>query len=186
MLLKMPRVVADQKAIFESNELFRRLSREAEIKYTGYRDRGAEERQLRFQNSCQSGRAEIAFVSTGTNLTLQFFPWNTENTQNMNPPKEYVNFEREPGKVFLKAPFILNGVCVLWKGWLHLHRLEGMGCIEYDEERAMVEASHMANSSQNSASQLHKISQSHKNQNHKHPSSGGSGGGQLEKRPRLH
>lgn len=172
MLLKMPRVVTDQKAIFESNELFRRLSREAEIKYTGFRDRATEERQLRFQSSCQQGRAEIAFVGTGTNLSLQFFPWNVENTQNMSPPKDYVNFDREPGKVHLKAPFILNGVCVLWKGWLHLHRLEGMGCIEYDEERARIEASRIASSQSMS-------------QNHKHPSTGGSES-QLEKRPRLH
>lgn len=40
-----------------------------------------------------------AFVSTGTNLSLQFFPWNVDNTQNMSPPKDYVNFDREPGKV---------------------------------------------------------------------------------------
>lgn len=31
--LKMPRVVPDQKAKFESDELFRRLSRESEVKF---------------------------------------------------------------------------------------------------------------------------------------------------------
>lgn len=33
---------------------------------------------------------------------------------------------------------ILNGVCVIWKGWIDLHRLDGMGFLEYDEERAQV------------------------------------------------
>ncbi|MEE6499706.1 hypothetical protein FKM82_003562 [Ascaphus truei] len=31
---------------------------------------------------------------------------------------------------------ILNGVCVTWKGWIDLQRLDGMGCLEFDEERA--------------------------------------------------
>ncbi|KAL1434215.1 hypothetical protein MTO96_011857 [Rhipicephalus appendiculatus] len=39
-VFKMPRVVPDQKAKFESDELFRRLSRECEIRYTGYRETG--------------------------------------------------------------------------------------------------------------------------------------------------
>lgn len=34
---------------------------------------------------------------------------------------------------------ILNGVCVIWKGWIDLHRLDGMGYLEYDEERAQVQ-----------------------------------------------
>ena len=28
---------------------------------------------------------------------------------------------------------ILNGVCVSWQGWIDLIRLDGMGCIEFDE-----------------------------------------------------
>ena len=28
---------------------------------------------------------------------------------------------------------ILNGVCVYWHGWVDLLRLEGMGCLEFDE-----------------------------------------------------
>ncbi|KPP75939.1 hypothetical protein Z043_104764 [Scleropages formosus] len=43
------------------------------------------------------------------------------------------------GKVYLKAPMILNGVCVIWRGWIDLQRLDGMGCLEYDEERAQHE-----------------------------------------------
>lgn len=33
---------------------------------------------------------------------------------------------------------ILNGVCVIWRGWIDLQRLDGMGYLEYDEERAQV------------------------------------------------
>ncbi|KAM8983639.1 core-binding factor subunit beta isoform X4 [Carettochelys insculpta] len=96
----MPRVVPDQRSKFENEEFFRKLSRECEIKYTGFRDRPHEERQARFQNACRDGRSEI---------------------------------------VYLKAPMILNGVCVIWKGWIDLQRLDGMGCLEFDDERAQQE-----------------------------------------------
>ncbi|XP_078113922.1 core-binding factor subunit beta isoform X2 [Sander vitreus] len=151
----MPRVVPDQRSKFENEEFFRKLSRECEIKYTGFRDRPHEERQARFQNACRDGRSEIAFVATGTNLSLQFFPANLHGDQRQVPAREYVDFERETGKVvvcstasaktgkkkivYLKAPMILNGVCVIWKGWIDLQRLDGMGFLEYDEERAQQE-----------------------------------------------
>ncbi|XP_065517078.1 core-binding factor subunit beta-like isoform X12 [Lathamus discolor] len=99
-LITMPRVVPDQRSKFENEEFFRKLSRECEVKYTGFRDRPHEERQARFQNACRDGRSEI---------------------------------------VYLKAPMILNGVCVIWKGWIDLQRLDGMGCLEFDEERAQQE-----------------------------------------------
>lgn len=136
---KMPRVVPDQRSKFENEEFFRKLSRECEIKYTGFRDRPHEERQTRFQNACRDGRSEIAFVATGTNLSLQFFPASWQGEQRQTPSREYVDLEREAGKVYLKAPMILNGVCVIWKGWIDLHRLDGMGCLEFDEERAQQE-----------------------------------------------
>ncbi|XP_078805080.1 core-binding factor subunit beta isoform X4 [Oryzias latipes] len=96
----MPRVVPDQRSKFENEEFFRKLSRECEIKYTGFRDRPHEERQARFQNACRDGRSEV---------------------------------------VYLKAPMILNGVCVIWRGWIDLQRLDGMGYLEYDQERAQHE-----------------------------------------------
>ena len=34
----------------------------------------------------------------------------------------------------------MNGVCVQWKGWVDLQRLDGTGCLEFDEERAKVGA----------------------------------------------
>ncbi|KAF3854467.1 hypothetical protein F7725_022522 [Dissostichus mawsoni] len=146
----MPRVVPDQRSKFENEEFFRKLSRECEvslfllhwvhsIKYTGFRDRPHEERQARFQNASRDGRSEIAFVATGTNLSLQFFAANLLGDQRQVPAREYVDFERETGKVYLKAPMILNGVCVTWRGWIDLQRLDGMGYLELDEERAQQE-----------------------------------------------
>lgn len=32
----------------------------------------------------------------------------------------------------------MNGVCVQWKGRINLEKLDGIGCLEFDEERAMV------------------------------------------------
>ena len=180
MLYKMPRVVHDQRAVFESNELFRRLSNETETKYVGYMNSSIDERRSRFQSSCQNGRAEIAFVNCGLNLYLQCYPWNADSTQSMQPSKEYVNFEREPGKVYLRAPLILNGVCVCYKGWINTNRLDGMGHIEFDEERAQIEASQQ--SSVNASSQhLGKIPLQ---KTLKHPSSSGNPI-DMDKRPRL-
>ena len=42
-------------------------------------------------------------------------------------------------QVHVKSPFILNGVCVRWKGYLDMERLDGVGCIEFDEEMAAIE-----------------------------------------------
>ena len=33
----------------------------------------------------------------------------------------------------------MNGVCVRFRGWLDLERLDGVGCLEYDERRAIHE-----------------------------------------------
>ncbi|XP_014670857.1 PREDICTED: core-binding factor subunit beta-like [Priapulus caudatus] len=70
----MPRVVADQRAKFNNDELFRRLSRDSEVRFTGCRDRPHHERAARFQQGCTEGHAEIAFVTSGTNLELFFCP----------------------------------------------------------------------------------------------------------------
>lgn len=131
-VFKMPRVVPDQKGKFESDELFRRLSRECEIRYTGYRDRPLEERQVRFQNACREGHTEVAFVATGTNLQLVFSPCH-------NGYVDSCDFDKEHGKVHIKSSFIMNGVCVRYRGWIDLDRLDGVGCLEYDEERGRLE-----------------------------------------------
>ncbi|KAG8226964.1 hypothetical protein J437_LFUL009515 [Ladona fulva] len=33
----------------------------------------------------------------------------------------------------------MNGVCVRWRGWVDLERLDGVGCLEFDEEKAQIE-----------------------------------------------
>lgn len=128
---KMPRVVPEQRQKFENDDLFRKMSRETEIKYTGYRDRSHEERIVRFQTEARDGHATVAFVSSGTNFTLQF-PKGEDGTV----PKDFLDFDREPGKVFIKSRFIMNGVCVVWKGWIDLQRLDGAGYLEFDEDKA--------------------------------------------------
>lgn len=42
-------------------------------------------------------------------------------------------------QVHLRSHLIMNGVCVRWRGWIDLERLDGVGCLEYDEERATEE-----------------------------------------------
>lgn len=36
------------------------------------------------------------------------------------------------------SPFILNGVCVKWVGWIDLHTLNGKAKLVYDAETAAV------------------------------------------------
>ncbi|KAF7275538.1 hypothetical protein GWI33_011618 [Rhynchophorus ferrugineus] len=93
-IFKMPRVVPDQKSKFESDELFRRLSRESEVRYTGHRDRPQEERVKRFLAACQEGHTEIAFSATGTNLQLVFDPPSTGYISD-----NQCDFQKEQGKV---------------------------------------------------------------------------------------
>lgn len=42
-------------------------------------------------------------------------------------------------QVHLRSRLIMNGVCVMWRGWIDLERLDGVGCLEYDEKRAAEE-----------------------------------------------
>lgn len=56
-----------------------------------------------------------AFVATGTNLSLQFFPANLLGEQRQVPTRDYVDFERETGKVRPGARYPKNsrGSCAL-------------------------------------------------------------------------
>ena len=38
----------------------------------------------------------------------------------------------------MSSPFILNGVCVKWNGWVDLHTLNGKAKLVYDAETAAV------------------------------------------------
>ncbi|CAL1274144.1 unnamed protein product, partial [Larinioides sclopetarius] len=116
-LVNMPRVVVDQKAKFESDDLFKKLSRESEVRYTGHKDRPMDERRLKFKAACREGYTEIAFVSTGINFQL-FFGAYADGCHNR------CEFEQDKGKVHLTSSFIMNGVCVRWRGTLDLERLD--------------------------------------------------------------
>lgn len=65
-----------------------------QVRYTGYRDRPQEERQIRFQNGCREGHTEIAFTNSGTNIQLVF-------NLSLGPyhPEREVDFDKEHGKV---------------------------------------------------------------------------------------
>lgn len=88
---------------------------------------------------CREGHVDIAFATTGTNLQLMFTPNMPSMTSYHQPTIGYCDFEKEPGMVHILSPFIMNGVCVQWKGRINLEKLDGIGCLEFDEERAMIE-----------------------------------------------
>jgi hypothetical protein len=136
----MPRVVPDQREKFDNDDLFRKLSRESEVRYTGHMDKSLAERQMLLRSDCTDGQASIAFVNTGINLPLRFESnaWSSQR-EHRRPTPEFVDLDTEPGKVHLKSQFIMNGVCVVWRGWLDLYRLDGTARLEFDDERAMVE-----------------------------------------------
>ncbi|KAK2187625.1 hypothetical protein NP493_159g00008 [Ridgeia piscesae] len=77
---------------------------------------------------------------SGINLQLAFVSnaW-SEAEEDRIATQEFVDFQRERGKVHLKSQFIMNGVSVIWRGWIDLQRLDGAGWLEFDEERARVE-----------------------------------------------
>lgn len=129
----MPRVVQDQSHKFETDELFRKLSEDTEIKVTSYRDKPQEERTQRFVNDCKEGHACVAFLHTGVNLMLQFYPPSGPTDK---VTKEYVDFDKDPSKVVMKSRFIMNGVCVQLKGWVDLKRLDGIARLEFDYDLA--------------------------------------------------
>lgn len=66
-----------------------------QIRFTGFRDRPQEERQIRFQNSCREGHCDLAFVASGTNLQLVFSPLVPYTLQQ----ERDIDFDKEHGKV---------------------------------------------------------------------------------------
>lgn len=91
---RMPRVVKDQRGKFENDDLFRQLSHESAVKYTGFKDRPLEERQMKFIANCQEGHTEISVVQSGNQFTLMFNP-----TANPAYSSEGCDFDKELGKV---------------------------------------------------------------------------------------
>lgn len=91
---RMPRVVKDQRNKFENDDLFRQLSHEGAVKYTGFKDRPLEERQMKFIANCQEGHTEVSVVQSGNQFTLMFNP-----TANPAYNNEGCDFDKELGKV---------------------------------------------------------------------------------------
>jgi len=143
IFFRMPRVVLNQRAKFENDELFKKLSRECEVRYTGYKDKSPEERQHRFFDALRQGYIEIVFVGTGTNFQLFWDPMtqvnNLNNYHTLDPSYDGFDLISEPGKVLIRSRFIMNGVCIRWRGWLNIKSFEGVGCLEFDEESAKLE-----------------------------------------------
>lgn len=91
---RMPRVVRDQKGKFESDDLFRQLSNESLVKYTAFKERPLEERQVKFITGCQEGHTEISFTQSGNQFILTFNP-----TLNPAISGEGCDFDKEMDKV---------------------------------------------------------------------------------------
>jgi len=135
LLFKLPRVVLQQKEKFEEEDIFKKHARDGEVRYTLYRDRPVHERQAKFQAGCRDGHTEISFSSSGLVIILNWVqtveassPHAATNTNS------YCDFTKERGKVHICTSFILNGVCVRWRGWLCLDKLEGVGSLDLDLE----------------------------------------------------
>ncbi|KOX79878.1 Protein big brother [Melipona quadrifasciata] len=234
-LFKMPKVVPNQKAKFETEELFRRLSRESEVrsdtlvtetdqsKNAKYASKMAVERvtqrsrspqleqtsnsfsamlpeimpviltiailkrnvarskfeHLRrylrltngigsFENRMDSAVPLIEAISAYSKIVKRPEPWyqmpehftshlvyNGSDSKIIHPsefcqmssnPKYHQEFEIVQENVLqsisletltlvhLRSRLIMNGVCVMWRGWIDLERLDGVGCLEYDEK----------------------------------------------------
>ena len=41
-------------------------------------------------------------------------------------------------QVYLDSPLIVNGLCVRWKGYINMEKLDGVGGFRFDEEFARV------------------------------------------------
>lgn len=132
LLFKLPRVVPDQRSKFETEDLFKKHVREGEVRYTLHRDRPTHERQAKFQAGCRDGHTEISFSGSGLVVLLNWVG-SSSTLDSKFPPSSYCDFNREQGKVHILSSFILNGVCVRWRGWLDLDRLDGSGLLELDE-----------------------------------------------------
>lgn len=102
-IFKMPRVVPNQKEKFESDDLFKRLHRDGEVRYTGFRDRPQDERQLRFQTGCREGHTELSFVASGTNVQLIFNPGYHHHHHPAYAIERECDFDKEIGKVSLRS-----------------------------------------------------------------------------------
>eukprot|EP00117_Sycon_ciliatum_P025252 scpid59797/ scgid20996/ Core-binding factor subunit beta; Polyomavirus enhancer-binding protein 2 beta subunit; SL3-3 enhancer factor 1 subunit beta; SL3/AKV core-binding factor beta subunit len=134
----MPKVHEDQKNKFEE-DFFTKFHKDTEVKYVLRKetvDGPKEERIAHLKKELRDSTSHIAFKACGTNLPLRF-PMAKNATA---PSSEYADFDREPDKVHLRSPMILNGVCCSLLVVLDLNTFDGMGHLEFDEELATKQA----------------------------------------------
>jgi len=144
----MPRVVQNQQSHFKNDDFFKKISRESEVRYTGHKELNHEQRVKLFRQECKNGDdLDISILSTGTSVKLSSDHLHSEDLQrqgNVTVPDSsdggIYDMLREPDKVWIQSPMILNGVCVKWKGYIDLHQLDGYGRFDYDEARGAMEA----------------------------------------------
>ncbi|CDW53826.1 CBF beta domain containing protein [Trichuris trichiura] len=144
ILRAMPRVVADQKSKFETDELFVSVSRPTEIVYTGLLCGNEEERRRQFLRDCFDRHLNVvrndhpimenAFLPAGLNLELDI-----SGGDDPSLAADSLNTESDPVKVFVCAHMILNGVCVRLRGWIDRITLRGTGVLEFDSIHAELE-----------------------------------------------
>ncbi len=41
-------------------------------------------------------------------------------------------------QVYIDSPIIVNGICLRWKGYINLEKLDGVGGMKFDEDSARV------------------------------------------------
>jgi hypothetical protein len=136
---KIPRVLPfkEQKEKYETDDYFKKLARESEARYTGFRDRPLHERQAKFQQACREGQIELAILSNGFTFCLM---WNVLENGYLDPhAMTRIDFSKERGRVYIDSPIILNGVCLRWKGYINLEKLDGVGGMKFDEDSSRVE-----------------------------------------------
>merc|ERR1719410_569550 len=139
LYFKIPRVLPykEQREKFETDDYFKKLARESEARYTGFRDRPLHERQAKFQQACREGQIELAILSNGFTFCLM---WNVLENGYLDPhAMTRIDFSKERGRVYIDSPVILNVVCLRWKGYINLEKLDGVGGMKFDEDSARIE-----------------------------------------------
>ena len=63
-----------QQETFQTGDVYRRISRDSEIKYVAHKDRPLVERQRRCAEGFRQGKLEISFLNCGMNFALRCFP----------------------------------------------------------------------------------------------------------------
>eukprot|EP00096_Caligus_rogercresseyi_P001387 TRINITY_DN1218_c0_g1_i8.p1 TRINITY_DN1218_c0_g1~~TRINITY_DN1218_c0_g1_i8.p1 ORF type:complete len:219 (+),score=65.73 TRINITY_DN1218_c0_g1_i8:57-713(+) len=127
----------DQREKFESDDLFKKLARESEVRFTAGRDRPLHERQVKFHQACREGCIEVAQLASGFSF---FLNWSLMDNGYGDPrTAARVDYHKERGKVHFDVPLIVNGVNVRWKGFLNMEKLDGVGSLRFDEDSARIE-----------------------------------------------